>query len=50
MKKYCVTYLSPGGMYYRFRCSARNKQDARKQCRTCMGISDRMIVEVEQEK
>lgn len=50
MKLYCVVYLSPGGMHYRYRCSAKNKRAARKMCRDCMGVTDKEIVEVEEEK
>lgn len=49
MKAYCVVYLSPGGMHYRYRCYAANRREARKMCRVCMGISDRKIVSVEEE-
>ena len=50
MKKYCVVYLSPGGMHYRFRCVAEGKRQARKLCRDNLGIRDRDIVEVEEEE
>ena len=46
MLRYCVTYLSPGGIHYRFRCVARDKRQARKICRDHAGIADRDIVDV----
>ena len=49
MKRYCVVYLSPGGMHYRYRCTAENKRQARRMCRQAMGLSDREIVNVEAE-
>lgn len=49
MKCYVVVYLSPGRIHYRYRCRANNKRAARKLCREVMGISDRDIVEVEEE-
>lgn len=49
MKQYCVVYLSPGGMHYRYRCSAKNKREAQKFCREAMGVSYEQIVDVEEE-
>lgn len=49
MKRYCVVYLSPGGMHNRYRCTAENKRQARRICRQAMGLSDREIVSVEEE-
>lgn len=49
MKRYCVIYLSPGGMHYRFRCGAKDKREARKICKLALGIADSDIVEVEVE-
>jgi hypothetical protein len=50
MNLYCVVYLSPGGIHYRFRCSAKDKNQARKICRDYLGITNKEIVEVEKEK
>ena len=50
MKQYCVVYMSPYLMHERFRCSAKNKRDAKKQCVECMGVEAKDIVEVEEEK
>lgn len=49
MKQYCVVYLSPGGTHYRFRCTAANKQEARKLCRASLGISNSDITDVYEE-
>ena len=49
MKLYIVVYLSAGGMHYRYRCSAKDKREARKMCRHALGITDKEIVEVEEE-
>lgn len=46
MKRYCVVYLSPGGMHYRYRCTAKNKTEARRFCKEDLGISDKDIVEI----
>ena len=37
-RRYIVVYLSEGGMYYNFRCYARTKRDARKQCHGALGV------------
>ena len=50
MKYYCITYLSEGGMHYRYRCCARSKKEAKKQCREYLGISSDKIVEVAEEE
>lgn len=50
MKRYCVIYLSPGGMHYRFRCSAKSKSEAKKICKIALGITNSDIVEVEVEE
>lgn len=42
MKFYCVVYMICG-MTYRYRCSARNKRDAIKQCRENMPAFDKII-------
>ena len=49
MKFYCVVYLSPGGMHYRFRCTASSTKQAKKICEESLGISDEDIVEVYRE-
>lgn len=49
MKRFIVVYLSEGGMHCRYRCSAKSKHEARQICRKCMGISDRLIVDVYEE-
>ena len=46
MKRYCVVYLSAGGMHYRFRCSANSKREAKKICKESLGITDKDIVEI----
>lgn len=46
MKRYCVVYLSPGGMHYRYRCTAKNKTEARRFCKEDLGVSDKDIVEI----
>lgn len=46
MKHYCITYLSEGGIHYQYRCCARSKKEAKKQCREFLGISSNKIVEV----
>ncbi len=50
MKLYCVVYLSPGGMHYRYRCSAQNKTQAKAMCRRSMGVSNEDIVDVYREE
>ena len=50
MKHYCITYLSEGGMHYQFRCCARSKKEAKKQCYEYLGISNDKIVEVVEEE
>ena len=49
-KKYCVVYLSPGGMHYRYRCTANNKRSAKKMCREALGVSSADIIEVYEEE
>lgn len=49
LKRYCIIYLSEGGMHYRYRCSAKDKREARKIFRMGLGISDKCIVEIEEE-
>lgn len=46
MERFVVIYLSEGGMHYRYRCTAKNKAEARKMCRLALGISSKSIVEV----
>lgn len=48
-KSYVVVYLSCGGIHYRFRCTARNKKEARKFCADCLGVKHKDIVEVYEE-
>lgn len=50
MRHYCITYLSEGGMHYQYRCCARSKKEARKQCRESLGISSDKIVDVVEEE
>ena len=45
MKDYIVVYLSDGGMHYRFRCTAKNKKDARYKCHIGMGVPCKEIVD-----
>ena len=49
MKFYCVVYLSCGGIHYRFRCTARNKREAKKFCIDCLAVKSKDIVEVYEE-
>ena len=49
MKRYCVVYLSPGGMHYLYRCTAANKREAQNMCCNALGVSNSDIVEVEEE-
>lgn len=50
MKRYCVVYLSPDRMHYRYRCYAKNRAEAKQMCRECMGIVYSDIVEVYEEE
>ena len=49
-KKYCVVYLSAGGMHYRFRCCAYTAREARKECHNAMGVRYADITEVYREE
>lgn len=49
MKEYVVVYLSEGGIHYRFRCCARTKQEARKECHGALGVKYRDITDVYEE-
>lgn len=49
LRQYCVVYLSPGGIHYRYRCSAKNKREAREMCRKEMFCSDVDITDVYEE-
>lgn len=49
MKKYCVVYLSLGGMHYRFRCMADNKKEARKECHNALGVKYKDITDCYEE-
>ena len=46
MRIYCVVYLSPDGIHYRYRCTANNKAAARKICKKALGIANEDIVEI----
>lgn len=48
-KNYCVVYLSCGGIHYRFRCTARNKREAKKFCIDCLAVKSKDIVEIYEE-
>lgn len=50
MKRYCVVYVSGGGMHYRFRCYAKSKAEARKECRMCLGVTNEEITDVYEEE
>ena len=50
MKIFVVVYLSPGGIHYRFRCTAKGKRDARHQALIALGLSMRDIVECYEEE
>ena len=50
MKDDVVVYLSEGGMHYRFRCTAKNKRDARYQCHIGMGVPCKQIVDCYEEQ
>ena len=49
MKRYCVVYLSPGGIHYRYRCYASNKTEAKRMCRENAGVAYADMVEVYEE-
>ncbi|MCR5368385.1 hypothetical protein [Eubacterium sp.] len=49
MKRYCVVYLSPGGIHYRYRCWAGNKAEAKRMCKENIGIRYKDITEVTEE-
>lgn len=42
---FCVVYMVDG-IHYRFRCSAKNKREARQECTKAMGARYKDIVEV----
>lgn len=46
MLSYCVVYLSPGGMHYRYRCYAPNKKEAKRMCHDAVGIRYKDIVDI----
>ena len=46
MKQYCVVYLSPGGIHYRYRCCTKNKREAKRMCRENLGVAYADMVEV----
>ena len=47
MRSYIVVYRV-AGVHYRYRCTAKNKMDARRQCCEAMGITMKDIVSVEE--
>ena len=49
MKSYCVVYLSAAKLHCRYRCSAKNKREAKVSCCNAMGCRWRDIVEVYEE-
>ena len=49
MKTYCVVYLSPGGIHYRYRCTANNKRIAKRMCINALGICGKDITDVYEE-
>ena len=49
-KRYCITYLSHGGIHYHFRCYAENKWKARKECRVGLWIKNKDIIEIREEE
>lgn len=49
MKLYCVVYLSPGGMHYRYRCTAKTKKEAKIACHNAMGCRYKDITDVYEE-
>lgn len=49
LKRYCIVYLSEGGMHYRFRCSAKSRREAREIFKRSLGISEKWIVDIEME-
>ena len=46
MKYYCVVYLSPGGIHYRYRCYAASATEAKRMCRENVGIAYADMIEV----
>ncbi len=48
MKTYCVVYKVTG-IYYRYRCNAKNKREAKKLCCEYMGVSKADIEEAYEE-
>lgn len=42
IKSYCVIYMVDG-LTYRYRCFAKNKRDAKKQCKDNMPAFDKII-------
>lgn len=49
MKSYVVTYISAYGFHERFRCTAKNKREARKECKECLNSFCEKITEVEED-
>lgn len=48
VRRYVVVYKIDG-MFYRYRCSARNKNSAKAMCVEAMGIRRSDVVEAEEE-
>lgn len=48
MKLYCVVYRVYG-IYYRYRCSAKTKVQAKKFCKEDMNVTSNDIVSIEEE-
>lgn len=46
MKRYCVVYLSAGGIHYRYRCAANSKGEAKRMCKENIGVKNTDIVDV----
>lgn len=45
MRAFCVVYKIYG-IYYRYRCYAKNAREAKKMCCECMGVGKTDIEEV----
>ena len=48
LKRYCVVYLSEGGVHYRYRCYAKSPRFAERYCKQALGKNVE-IVEVYEE-
>lgn len=49
MKNYVVTYISVNGFHEHFRCTAKNKREAKKECKECLGYFCEKITEIEED-